>query len=85
MINKKKSDLNKDGKLSSYEKKRGKAIAKSIKKSGSRVRKATGGMVNYGKNGKITISESQVMSNAPRAQVKGFGSVRSDVKNFRKG
>ena len=84
MINKKKSDLNKDGKLSSYEKKRGKAIAKSMKES-SRVKRATGGMVNYGKNGKITISESQVMSNAPRAQVKGFGSVRSDVKNFRKG
>lgn len=54
-------------------------------KDGGRVQKATGGMVNYGKNGKITISESQVMSNAPRAQVKGFGSVRSDVKNFRKG
>ena len=30
MINKKKSDLNKDGKLSGYEKKRGMAIAKSM-------------------------------------------------------
>lgn len=84
MINKEKSDLNKDGKLSSYEKKRGMAIAKSMKKS-SRVKKATGGMVKYGKNGKITISESKVISNAPRAQVKGFGAVRSDAKNFRKG
>ena len=30
MINKNKADLNKDGKLSSYEKKRGMAIAKSM-------------------------------------------------------
>jgi hypothetical protein len=30
MINKQKSDLNKDGKLSSYEKKRGMAIAKAM-------------------------------------------------------
>ncbi len=54
-------------------------------KNGGRVKKATGGIVKYGKNGKITISESKVISNAPRAQVKGFGAVRSDVKNFRKG
>tara|TARA_B100001287_G_C22432038_1_gene411853 strand:+ start:134 stop:403 length:270 start_codon:yes stop_codon:yes gene_type:complete len=89
MINKKESDLDKDGKLTSYEKKRGMAIAKAMKKramqKNSRVKKAIGGVVNYGKNGKITISESKVMSNAPRAQVKGFGAVRSDVKNFRKG
>ena len=33
MMNKKKSDLNKDGKLSSYEKRRGKAVAKSMSQS----------------------------------------------------
>ena len=40
MINKKKSDLNKDGKLSGYEKKRGMAIAKSMS---GRVNKKDGG------------------------------------------
>lgn len=63
---------------------RRKQMLKKVDKMG-RVKKATGGMVKYGKNGKITISESKVISNAPRAQIKGFGAVRSDVKNFRKG
>ena len=54
-------------------------------KDGGRVKKATGGLVKYDKNGKITISESKAVSNAPRAQIQGFGAVRSDVKNFRKG
>ena len=44
MINKKKSDLNKDGKLSSYEKKRGIAIAKSM--SGSK-KMMDGGVANH--------------------------------------
>ena len=41
MINKDKADLNKDGKLSGYEKKRGTAIAKAM--SGDRVEAKDGG------------------------------------------
>ena len=44
MINKNKSDLNKDGKLSSYEKKRGMAIAKSMS---GRKKMMDGGVVNH--------------------------------------
>ena len=44
MINKKKSDLNKDGKLSSYEKKRGIAIAKSMS---GRKKMMDGGVANH--------------------------------------
>ena len=44
MINKKKSDLNKDGKLSSYEKKRGMAIAKSMS---GRKKMMDGGVANH--------------------------------------
>ena len=89
MINKKKSDLNKDGKLSGYEKKRGMAIAKSMKGKkyamGGRVKKAAGGIITADKRGQAVISRSDPFPKAPRAQVKGFGAVRSDVKNFRKG
>ena len=43
-LNKKKSDLNKDGKLSSYEKKRGEAIADSIS---ARQGMKSGGVANH--------------------------------------
>jgi len=44
MINKKKSDLNKDGKLSSYEKKRGMAISKAMS---GRANAKDGGVMNH--------------------------------------
>jgi len=44
MINKNKADLNKDGKLSSYEKKRGMAIAKSMS---GRTEAKNGGSMNH--------------------------------------
>lgn len=45
--NSSKADLNKDGKLSSYEKKRGMAIEKSMKKQ-NRVKLAGGGFIAKG-------------------------------------
>jgi|TARA_R110000751_G_scaffold47874_1_gene107069 hypothetical protein len=45
--NSSKADLNKDGKLSSYEKKRGMAIEKSMKKQ-NRVKLSEGGFIAKG-------------------------------------
>ncbi len=46
-MNKNKADLNKDGKLSSYEEARGRAIEKAMAKQ-NRVKKANGGFIAKG-------------------------------------
>jgi len=61
MINKNKADLNKDGKLSGYEKKRGKAIAKAMS---GRTEAKNGGSMNH---------EQLTGFGAVRADVKSFG------------
>jgi len=62
-------------------------VAKKIMgyEMGGRVKKAAGGIITADKRGQAVISRSDPFPKAQRAQVKGFGAVRPDVKNFRKG
>ena len=69
MINKEKSDLNKDGKLSSYEKKRGTAIARAM----GREQLAGGGSVGFSEQ---TVSTGKMPKKQKRIQIAGYGKAR---------
>lgn len=86
--NKSKADLNKDGKLSSYETKRGMAIEKSMKKQ-NRVKLERGGFIAKGcgavmndKRKVTTISQEKIMpkkkSENPKLQARLDAKVRPD-------
>ena len=86
--NSKKADLDKDGKLSSYETKRGMAIEKAMKKQ-NRVKLAEGGFIAKGcgavmndKRKVTTISQEKIMpkkkSEDPKLQARLDAKVRPD-------
>ena len=68
-VDKEKSDLNKDGKLSSYEKKRGTAIARAM----GREQLAGGGSVGFSEQ---TVSTGKMPKKQKRIQIAGFGKAR---------
>lgn len=74
-INREKSDLNKDGKLSNYEKRRGSAIAKSMAKKQpmGREKLAGGGSVGFAEQ---TVSTGKMPKKQKRIQIAGFGKAR---------
>ena len=69
--NPKKADLDKDGKLSSYEKKRGKAIEENMKAKKGKMMYANVGMAAK------KVRENQMMKASMGKSVRGYGAART--------